>query len=90
MSLKVLSDRVAVELLPGVGMVGLLHIPDITKSSRNQTFTRAKVVAHGPKVDAAKTGCTVLVSEHFGDDVEVDGKKYKVGRERDLVGVIEL
>lgn len=87
--IRVLSDRVAVEHLPGVGMIGAIHVPNVTKSSKNQTFTRAKVVAAGPKVELAKVGTTVLVSEFFGDEVDVDGKRYWIGRERDLVGVIE-
>lgn len=87
--IRVLSDRVAVEHLPGVGKIGLIHVPNVTKSSANQTFTHAKVVAAGPKVELAKVGRTVFVSEFFGDEVEVDGKKYWIGRERDLVGVVE-
>jgi co-chaperonin GroES (HSP10) len=87
-SIRTLGDRIAVELLPGVGKIGLLHIPDATKSTRNQTFCRATVTARGPDAALVNVGDTIVLSEYFGDEVEVDGKKLRIGRERDIVGLL--
>jgi co-chaperonin GroES (HSP10) len=83
-----LRDLLLIEPITASGMIGLIHIPDITKSTRNQTFQTAKVIASGPKA-VARPGTTVFVSEYFGDEIEVDGKKLRIGRERDCVGIIE-
>lgn len=88
MSIRTLGDRIAVEFLPGAGKIGSLFIPDATKSTRNQTFTRAKVVANGPDAKLAQAGAVAVVSEYFGDEVEVDDAKLRIGRERDIVAVI--
>lgn len=91
MSIRTLGDRIAVELLPGAGKIGSIYIPDATKSTRNQTFCRAFVRSVGGGIKASNTviPCgTVVVSEYFGDEVEVDGKKLRVGRVRDIVGVL--
>lgn len=91
-TIQTLGDKIAVELLPGLGKIGSLFITDTMKDTRNQTFTRAKVVSSGPKVEAAKAGKTVIVSEYFGQEVKLDdgslkGRRLKIGRERDIVGV---
>jgi co-chaperonin GroES (HSP10) len=88
MPIKTLGDRIAVLPVPGAGKIGLLFIPDATKSTRNQTFCRAKVKSAGKKVIVATEGRIIVVSEYFGDEVEVDGKKLRIGRERDIVGVM--
>jgi co-chaperonin GroES (HSP10) len=88
MSIRVLGDRVAIELGQGVGKIGALFIPDATKSTRNQTFTRARVVSVGIKVASICQGDTVVSSEYFGDEVEIDGRKLRIGRERDITAVL--
>ena len=85
--IKPLRDLLLVRHLAKPGMIGLIHIPDVTKSTKNQTFVQAEVVAAGPAATVPK-GATVLVSEYFGDEVKDDGVKYHLGRERDIVGVI--
>lgn len=85
--IRTLSDRIAVEKLPGLGKIGLLFIPDTTSSTRNQTFCPARVLSAGPKVVQAKEGETLVVSDYFGDEIEIDGKEIHVGRERDIVAV---
>ncbi len=87
--IRLLGDKIAVIPCSPQGMVGGIHIPDITKSTKNQTFHYAKVVAHGIKAVLAITGKTVLVSEYAGDEVEVDGQKVFIMRERHIVGVVE-
>lgn len=85
--IRTLSDRIAVEKLPGVGKLGLLFIPDTTSSTRNQTFCPARVLSAGPKVVQAKAGETIVVSDYFGDEIDLDGKKVHIGRERDIMAV---
>lgn len=95
-----LRDLVAVRLRAGLGMIGGLYVPDATLSTRNQTFTRATVISRGPKAEDALVGCTVIVSEYFGDEVHLrddnregvlhaEGNKVKlrIGRERDIVAI---
>lgn len=88
MIIRTIGDRIAISLMPGLGKIGRLFIPDATKSTRNQTFCRAKVVAHGSKVQGAKEGKIIVVSEYFGDEVVIEGKTFRIGRERDIVGVL--
>ena len=76
----------------GLGKIGALFITDTMKDTRNQTFTRAKVVSSGPKVEAATAGKVVVVSDYFGQEVKLDdgslkGRRLKIGRERDIVAV---
>ena len=91
-TIQTLGDKIAVELLPGLGKIGALFITDTMKDTRNQTFTRAKVVSSGPKVEAATAGKVVVVSDYFGQEVKLDdgslkGRRLKIGRERDIVAV---
>lgn len=91
-SLQALGERITVELEPGLGKIGALFIPDTTKSSGNQTFTRAKVISAGAKVKQALAGTKVIVSDYFGDSVRLEdgsklGRALRLGRERDIVGL---
>lgn len=82
-----LSDRIAVILSKPPGRIGNLWIPNLT--AQNQTFVEARVAGHGIGVKSALTRSIVVVSELFGDAVEVVGIKLKIGRERDIVGVLD-
>lgn len=88
---RALGDRVAVEIesVSGMGKLGSLFIPDATKSTRNQLFHVGTVRAAGPKAKQLTEHCRVLVSEYFGDEVEVDGRKLRVGRDRDVIGFVD-
>ena len=85
--IRPLRDLIVLDPESPPGKIGLLYIPDIKKSTKNQTFYYARVVAHGPKTVAAKTGTRVLVSEYGGDPVEDGGRKLIIIRERDIVGL---
>lgn len=70
-------------------------IPD---SAEKERPTRGRVVAVGPgKRDedgdpipmSVKVGDTVLFKKYGPDEVELDGKKYLVGDEDDILAVIE-
>ena len=58
---------------------------------------QGKVAAVGKKTDKdgkevpfdVKAGDTVLLPKYGGTEVKIDGKKYQLVREEDLLGVIE-
>ena len=95
MKLKPLADRVIVkqseaEEKTASGIV----LPDAAKEKP----TKGKVVSVGPgKFDdngkrmalGVKTGDTVYYGKYSGTDVEVDGDKFVILRESDILGVLE-
>ena len=86
--IRPLRDLILVTHDSKPGMIGRIHVPDITKSTANQTFVFATVHAAGPKVVLAKPGTTILISEYAGDPHTYDGREYWLLRERDIVGVL--
>lgn len=98
-SLAPMHDLVLVRLREGLGKIGGLYIPDAMRDTRNQTFTRGKVVARGAKATDALIGCTVVVSEYFGDEIHLtdstvpegsalpNKQVFRLGRERDIVAI---
>jgi chaperonin GroES len=95
MKLRPLSDRVIVkqsdaEEKTASGIV----LPDTAKEKP----TKGKVIAVGPgKLDdkgrrmeiGLKSGDTVYYGKYSGTDVEVDGTKFVILREGDVLGVLE-
>ena len=95
MKLKPLADRVIVkqseaEEKTASGIV----LPDSAKEKP----TKGKVVAVGPgKLDdsgkrmelGVRQGETVYYGKYSGTDVEIDGEKFVILRESDILGVLE-
>src|SRR5690348_6632752 len=95
MKLKPLADRVIVrqseaETKTASGIV----LPDTAKEKP----TKGKVIAVGPgKFDdkgkrmelGVRAGDTVYYGKYSGTDVEVDGEKFVILREQDILGVLE-
>ena len=95
MKLRPLADRVIVkqseaEEKTASGIV----LPDTAKEKP----TKGKVVSAGPgKLDdkgkpmalGVKAGDTVYYGKYSGTDVEVDGEKFVILRESDILGVLE-
>jgi chaperonin GroES len=95
MKLKPLADRVIVrqseaETKTASGIV----LPDTAKEKP----TKGKVIAVGPgKFDdkgkrmdlGVRAGDTVYYGKYSGTDVEVDGQKFVILRESDILGVLE-
>jgi chaperonin GroES len=95
MKLKPLQDRVIVkqseaETKTASGIV----LPDTAKEKP----TKGKVIAVGPgKLDdkgkhmevAVRAGDTIYYGKYTGTDVEVDGEKFVILRETDILGVLE-
>ena len=95
MKLKPLADRVIVkqseaEERTASGIV----LPDSAKEKP----TKGKVISVGPgKMDdngkrhevAVRTGETVYYGKYSGTDVEINGEKFVILRESDILGVLE-
>jgi chaperonin GroES len=95
MKLRPLADRVIVrqndaEEKTKSGIV----LPDTAKEKP----TKGKVIAVGPgKLDdngkrmeiGVRTGDTIYYGKYSGTDVEVDGQKFVILRETDILGVLE-
>ena len=95
MKLRPLSDRVIVKQSEAEEKTksGIL-LPDTAKEKP----TKGKVVAVGPgKLDdkgkpmelGIRAGDTVYYGKYSGTDVEVDGEKFVILRESDVLGVLE-
>ena len=94
MKIRPLGDRVLVEPIEEKDqVVGGIIIPD---SAKEKPIT-GTVKAIGKKYDKehkpvefdVKPGDCVLLPKYGGTEVKIDGKKYQLVREEDLLGVIE-
>ena len=95
MKLKPLQDRVIVKQSEAEEKTksGIL-LPDTAKEKP----TKGKVIAVGPgKLDdkgkpmeiGLRVGDTVYYGKYSGTDIEVDGQKFVILRESDVLGVLE-
>ena len=89
MNIKPLADRVLVLPAQAEEKVGGIIIPDTAKEKPQ----RGKVVAvgNGTKDEEMilKEGDTVLYGKYAGTELEVDGEKYLIMRQSDVLAVIE-
>ncbi|KAA6331729.1 10 kDa chaperonin [termite gut metagenome] len=90
MSVKPLADRVLILPAPAEEKtVGGIIIPDTAKEKP----MKGEVVAVGQgKNDeemVLKAGNTVLYGKYAGTDLEIDGKKYLIMRQSDVLAVLE-
>lgn len=95
MKIKPLGDRVIVEVLEAEEKTaGGIILPDSAKQEKQE----GKVVAVGPgktlesgKVQPVqvKKGDVVLFKKWGAEDLERDGKDYKVLSESDIIGIVE-
>ena len=93
--LKPLQDRVIVKQTEAEEKTKSgIYLPDAAKEKP----TKGKVIAAGPgKLDdngkrmelGVKAGDTVYYGKYSGTDVEVDGEKFVILRETDILGVLE-
>ena len=94
MKLRPLSDRVIVKQSEAENKTASgIVLPDMAKEKP----TKGKVVAVGPgKLDekgkpmdiGLRAGDTVYYGKYSGTDVEVDGEKFVILREQDILGVL--
>lgn len=95
MKLKPLADRVIVRQTEAEEKTKSgLYLPDAAKEKP----TKGKVVAVGPgRLDdngkrtevAVRVNDVVYYGKYSGTDVEIDGEKFVILRESDLLGVLE-
>jgi chaperonin GroES len=95
MKLAPLDDRVVIKQSEAEAKsVGGIILPDTAKEKPQ----RGKVIAVGPGKMAddgkraemsVKKGDEVLYAKYIGNDVEIDGEKYVILHENDILGVIE-
>jgi len=95
MKLKPLADRVIVKQVEAEEKTKSgIFLPDAAKEKP----TQGKVIAVGPgKIDdkgkrmevGVREGQTVWYGKYSGTEVEVEGTKYVILRESDLLGVLE-
>lgn len=95
MKLKPLADRVIVKQMEAEEKTASgIYLPDAAKEKP----TKGKIVAVGPgKADdngkvmalSVEAGDTVYYGKYSGTEVEVNGEKYVILRESDLLGVLE-
>lgn len=89
MTIKPLADRVLVLPAPAEEKVGGIIIPDTAKEKPQ----RGKIVAagDGTKDDpmVLKDGDTVLYGKYAGTELEVEGEKYLIMRQSDVLAVIK-
>ncbi len=95
MQFKPLSNHVFIEPVEESVTKSGIVIPDTAEKERPM---RGKIIAAGPgKMNekgeriqmSVKVGDTVLFKKYGPDEVEVEGKKYLVGDEDDILAVVE-
>ena len=89
MNIKPLADRVHVLPAPAEEKVGGIIIPDTAKEKP----LRGKIVAtgNGTKDEemVLKVGDEVLYGKYAGTELELEGEKYLMMRQSDVLAVIE-
>ena len=86
--IKPLGDRVIVKPIERETMKGGIIIPDTAKEKPLKGEVMA--VGHGTKDEemVLKVGDTVLYGKYSGTEIEVDGEKYLMMRQSDVLAVI--
>lgn len=95
MKLKPLDDRVVIEQSEAQEKTsGGIYLPDAAKEKPQI----GKVVAAGPgklldngqrQKMSLKKNDKVVYAKYIGSDVELDGKKYIILKETDIIGIVE-
>lgn len=89
MNIKPLADRVLIKPAPAEEKTaGGLIIPDTAKEKPLQGEVLA--VGNGTKDEemVLKVGDTVLYGKYSGNEVEIDGEKYLIMRQSDVLAVL--
>ena len=89
MTIKPLADRVLVVPAPAEEKIGGIIIPDTAKEKPLRGVVKA--VGHGTKDEAMilKAGDQVLYGKYSGTEIELDGEKFLMMRQSDVLAVIE-
>ena len=88
MNIKPLADRVLVLPAPAEEKVGGIIIPDTAKEKP----LKGNIIAAGQGTKdeemVLKVGDTVLYGKYAGTEVELDGEKYLIMRQSDVLAII--
>ena len=89
MNIKPLADRVLVVPAPAEEKIGGIIIPDTAKEKPLRGTVKA--VGQGTKDEAMvlKEGDQVLYGKYAGTELELDGEKFLIMRQSDVLAVIE-
>ena len=89
MNIKPLADRVLVVPAPAEEKIGGIIIPDTAKEKPLRGVVKA--VGKGTKDEEMilKEGDEVLYGKYAGTELELDGEKYLIMRQSDVLAVIE-
>ena len=89
MNIKPLADRVLVQPAPAEETVGGIIIPDTAKEKPQRGTVVA--VGDGTKDDpmVLKDGDTVLYGKYSGTELEVEGEKYLMMRQSDVLAIVK-
>jgi chaperonin GroES len=89
MNIRPLADRVLVRPMPAEQKVGGIIIPDTAKEKP----LKGTVVAAGDGTKdeemVLEEGDIVLYGKYAGTEVELDGEKYLIMRQSDVLAIIE-
>ena len=94
-TLKPLGDRIVVEALPSEEKTaGGIYLPDTAqeKPMIGKIFAvgTGKVLDNGKVIPLeVKVGDKVLYGKYAGTEVKIDGEKFMIMQERELLGVFE-
>ena len=89
MNIKPLADRVLVQPAPAEEKVGGIIIPDTAKEKPQRGTVVA--VGDGTKDDpmVLKDGDTVLYGKYSGTELEVEGEKYLMMCQSDVLAIVK-
>ena len=88
MNIKPLQDRILVQPMKAEEKIGGIIIPDTAKEKPLQGEVLA--VGNGTKDEEMilKPGDTVLYGKYAGNEVELDGVKYMIMRQSDVLAIL--
>jgi chaperonin GroES len=89
MNIKPLADRVLVLPAPAEEKIGGIIIPDTAKEKPLHGIVKA--AGHGTKDEEMilKEGDEVLYGKYSGTEIELEGTKYLIMRQSDVLAIIE-
>src|ERR1700681_3524694 len=96
MKIRPLYDRVVVKRLEekGSAMQGVLHIPDSAKEKPQEgevvAVGKGKRLENGTLVPlVVQAGDRILFGKNSGNDIKLDGEKYMIMREDEILGILD-
>ena len=95
MKLRPLDDRVVIKQSEAEAKTsGGIILPDAAKEKpqigKVVSVGPGKVLDNGKRAEmSVKKNDTVIYAKYMGNDIEIDGEKYVILRESDVLGIVE-